>query len=97
VATADCVFMVLLVLFLGFLFFFLGWAFMVYLLLLVVVTLLLIPATLCTDRLLPTAEAVVAPYQWLITRPSQYAHEWHASAKASVRACVKPPVHAPLD
>jgi hypothetical protein len=91
VALCDAIFALFFVIGLIVTMFFLGWGFLVYLFALVVVTILLIPATLCTDNVLPTADSVLSPFQWLMTRPSFYLNKWHSDCKRGVRECMLPP------
>ena len=68
-------------------FFFFGWLWLFYFVLLVVMTVVLVPFALCFDDL-PSAEQMLEPYRFIVSRPHYYLLKWHNSAREYVRELV---------
>ena len=68
-------------------FFFFGWLWLFYFVLLVVMTVILVPFALCFDDL-PSAEQMLEPYRFIVSRPHYYLWKWHTSAREYVRELV---------
>ena len=65
-------------------FFFFGWLWLLYFVLLVAMTIVLVPFALCVDDP-PSAERLLEPYRFVVSRPHYYLWKWHTSAREYVR------------